>query len=114
MPTARFVVVSAPLEERVAASLASRVQERRGWLRSGCAREVNADASARRPWRSHGKEALEHVSGRAGCRLCCFMLLVAVLAVRELLLRVETKRILKVHKLNVNVRPPEPPHQHED
>ena len=26
MPTARFVVVSAPLEERVAASLASRVQ----------------------------------------------------------------------------------------
>ena len=114
MPTARFVVVSAPLEERVAASLAStRAQERPGWLRSGCASAWTRRFSAR-TLAIGTKEALEHVSRPGGLPFVLFMLLVAVLAVRELLLRVETKRILKVHKLNVSVRPPEPPHQHED
>ena len=53
------------------------------------------------------KEAIEHVSRPGGIPFILFCLLVAVLATRALLLRIETKRILRDHKLNVNVRPPE-------
>ena len=112
MPTSRFVVVSAPLEERVAASLAARTQEA---LLVALRLRTRVDETLHREdLGDRTKEAIQHVSRPGGLPFILFMLLVAVLAARELLLRIETKRILRVHKLNVNVRPPEPSHQHED
>jgi hypothetical protein len=112
MPTARFVVVSAPLEERVAASLASRAQE--ALLAALRIRTQVDDTLHREDLGDRTKEAIQHVSRPGGLPFILFMLLVAVLATRELLLRMETKRILKAHKLNVNVRAPPVPHQHEE
>ena len=111
MPTARFVVVSAPLEERVAASLASRAQE--ALLVALRLRSRVDETLHREDLGDRTKEAIQHVSRPGGLPFILFMLLVAVLATRELLLRIETKRILKAHKLNVSVQPPAP-HQHED
>ena len=97
MPTARFVVVPAPLEERVAASLASRVQSAvAGALRLRA--RGQRDAAARRPEREGDGETLGHVLRPGGLPFVLLMLLVAVLAVRELLLRIETRRILKAHE----------------
>ena len=111
MPTARFVVVSAPLEERVAASLVARAQEA---LLVALRMRTRVDETLHREDLSdRTKEAIQHVSRPGGLPFILFMLLVAVLATRELLLRIETKRILNAHKLNVKVRPPAP-HQHED
>ena len=111
MPTSRFVVVSAPLEERVAASLASRAQEA---LLVALRLRTRVDETLHREdLGDRTKEALEHVSRPGGIPFILFCLLVAVLATRALLLRIETKRILRDHKLNVNVRPPEP-HSHAD
>jgi hypothetical protein len=112
MPTARFVVVSAPLEERVAASLASRAQET---LLAALRIRTQVDETLQREdLGDRTKEAIQHVSRPGGLPFILFMLLVAVLATRELLLRMETKRILKAHKLHVNVRAPPEPRQHED
>lgn len=112
MPTARFVVVSAPLEERVAASLASRAQQA---LLVALRIRTHVDETLHREdLGDRTTEAIQHVSRPGGLPFILFMLLVAVLATRELLLRMETKRILKVHKLNVNVRAPPEPRQHED
>tara|TARA_B100000902_G_scaffold389097_1_gene435706 strand:+ start:346 stop:684 length:339 start_codon:yes stop_codon:yes gene_type:complete len=112
MPTSRFVIVSAPLEERVAASLAARAQEA---LLVALRLRTRVDETLHREdLGDRTKEAIEHVSRPGGLPFILFMLLVAVLATRELLLRMETKRILRVHKLNVNVQPPSAPHQHED
>jgi len=102
MPTARFVVVSAPLEERVAASVATRVQ---GAVAEALRlkREVNATIH-RDDFGNRTADALQHVARPGGLPFVLFMLLVAVLAVRELLLRIETKRILKEH--NCGARDP--------
>lgn len=113
MPTARFVVVSAPLEERVAASLASRVQSAvAGALRLRS--EVNATLQ-RDDLNEKASEALSHVLRPGGLPFVLLMLLVAVLAVRELLLRIETKRILRAHEFQpgTGVKPPQD-HQHQD
>ena len=104
MPTARFVVVPGPLEERVAASLVARVRDGLA-LALRLRREVNETLS-RDDLGDRTTEALQRVSRPGGIPFILFMLLVAVLATRELLLRIETKRILRDHKLNVNVRPP--------
>ena len=111
MPTPRFVVVSGPLEERVAASLAARVRDGLA-LALRLKREVNETLS-RDDLGDRTTEALQHVSRPGGIPFILFMLLVAVLATRELLLRIETKRILRDHKLNVSVRPPAS-HPHAD
>jgi hypothetical protein len=113
MPTARFVVVSAPLEERVASSLASRVQSAvAGALRFRS--EVNATLQ-RDDLNEKATEALSHVLRPGGLPFVLLMLLVAVLAVRELLLRMETKRILKAHEFRpgADVQAPTE-HQHRD
>jgi len=105
MPAARFVVVSAPLEERMAASLAARAQEA---LLVALRVRTRVDETLHRDdLGDRTKEAIEHVSRPGGIPFILFCLLVAVLATRALLLRIETKRILRDHKLNVNVRPPE-------
>ena len=112
MPTSRFVVVSAPLEERVAASLAARAQEA---LLVALRLRTRVDETLHREdLGDRTKEAIQHVSRPGGLPFILFMLLVAVLATRELLLRMETKRILRVHKLNVSVQAPPAPHQHEE
>lgn len=97
MPTSRFVVVSAPLEERVTASLAARAQHA-VLLALRLKREVNAtlcreDASER------ASEALRGVFEPSGYPFALLVLLVAVLAVRGLLLRMETRRILRLHSV---------------
>ena len=104
---------SAPtLEERVAASLAARTQE--ALLVALRLRSRVNETLHREDLGDRTKEAIQHVSRPGGLPFILFMLLVAVLATRELLLCMETKRILRVHKLNANVQPPPEPHQHED
>ena len=113
MPTARFVVVSAPLEERVSASLASRAQDAL-LLALRIGREVD-DTLQRERASERAAEALGAVVEPGGAPFVVFALLVAVLAARELLLRVETRRILRRH--NVHARAPvlaPAGHQHED
>ena len=113
MPASRFVVVSAPLEERVAATVATRVQGAvAGALR--LKREVNATLQ-RDDLNEKATEAFGHVLRPGGLPFVLLMLLVAVLAVRELLLRIETKRILKAHEFRpgADVQAPTE-HQHRD
>ena len=111
MPTARFVVVSAPLEERVKASLVSRAQQAllvALRLRS----EVN-ETLHREDVGERAAEALGAVAEPGGLPYILFLLLVAVLAARELLLRIETQRILRRHTVCANapvLAPTEHPH----
>jgi hypothetical protein len=113
MPTSRFVVVSAPLEERVAASLASRVQGAVAEalrLRS----EVNATLQ-REDLNDKAAEAFTMVARPGGLPFVLFLLLVAVLALRALLFRIETRRILEAHQTHTSVGAQAPTvHQHED
>jgi hypothetical protein len=113
MPTSRFVVVSAPLEERVAASVATRVQGAvAGALR--LKREVNATLQ-REDLNDKATEAFSHVMRPGGLPFVLFLLLVAVLALRALLFRIETKRILKAHRTHAVERAQaSTEHQHED
>ena len=106
MPTARFVVVSAPLEERVAASLASQLHDVVAQALR-LKREVNVTLH-RDDLHDKTAEALTHVTEVGGAPFILFMLLVAVLALRELLLRIETKRIMRVHEYSsdADVRAP--------
>jgi hypothetical protein len=113
MPTTRFVVVSAPLEERVSASLGSRAQDAL-LLALRIRREVD-DTLAREGAGERAAEALGAVAEPGGLPCITFLLLVAVLAVRALLLRMETRRILRRHKVHSHapvLAPTE--HQHED
>ncbi len=113
MPTQRFVVVSAPLEERVAASVATRVQ---GAVASALRfkREVNATLQ-REDLNERTSEALSHVARPGGLPFVLFMLLVAVIALRVLLFRIETRRILKAHQTPPEAEAQAPTvHQHED
>lgn len=113
MPTSRFVVVSAPLEERVAASLASRVQRAVAEalrLRS----EVNATLQ-REDLNDKAAEAFTMVARPGGLPFVLFLLLVAMLALRALLFRIETRRILKAHQTHTSGGAQAPTvHQHED
>ena len=115
MPTARFVVVSAPLEERVAATVATRVQGAvAGALR--LKREVNATLQ-RDDLNEKASEALNHVLRPGGLPFVILMLLIAVIALRVLLFRIETKRILKAHLMQDEASAGEQApteHQHED
>jgi len=112
MPTPRFVVVSAPLEDRVTASLASKARQA-VLLALRLKSEMN-DTLHREDMGDKATEALEAVSKPGSLPFIFFMLLVAVLAIRELLLRIETRRILHVHKVvNMPVQPPSN-HKHED
>ena len=81
MPAQRFVVVSAPLEERVASSFASRAQGAvAGALRLG--HQVNATLQ-REDLNDKATEALSHVARPGGLPFILFMLLVAVMALCE-------------------------------
>lgn len=113
MPTARFVVVSAPLEERVAASLISQLQEA-----VSKAIRLKSDVNTtfhRDDFNEKASGALSHVIRPGGLPFMIFLLLIAVLSLRELLLRLETMRILNYHKLHSGT-PVQPPtdDKHED
>ena len=111
--TPLLLVVSAPLEERVKASLVSRAQQAllvALRLRS----EVN-ETLHREDVGERAAEALEAVAKPGGLPYILFLLLVAVLAARELLLRMETRRILRQHKVHSNAPVMAPTeHQHAD
>lgn len=85
--------MSAPLEVRVTASLASRAQQA-VLLALRLGREVN-DTLHREEVGERASEALGVVTRPGGLPFVVFVLLVAVLATRELLLRTETRRILR-------------------
>jgi hypothetical protein len=113
MPTSRFVVVSAPLEERVAASVTTRVQGAvAGALRFRS--DVNATLQ-REDLNDRATEALSHVTRPGGLPFVIFMLLIAVVALRALLFRIETRRILKAHRTHADGSAQAPTeHQHGD
>lgn len=113
MPTSRFVIVSAPLEERVVASFASRVQGAVAEalrLRS----EVNSTLQ-REDFNDKAAEALTSVARPGGLPFVLFLLLIAVLALQRLLLRIEAGRILKAHRTHASECAQAPTeHGHED
>ena len=77
-------------------------------------REVNQTLS-RDDLGNKTADALSHVARPGGLPFVLFMLLIAVLAVRELALRIETKRILKVHRMHSEGdSQPSTSHEHED
>ena len=76
--------------------------------------EVN-DSLHREDVGERAGEAFEAVVEPGGLPFIVFMLLVAVLACRELLLRIETRRILQRHKVYLSVPVLAPSdRQHED
>ena len=113
MPTSRFVVVPAPLEEQLSTSLAAQARDALA-LALRLKRRVN-DTLRDDALGEKASGALEEMARPGGVPFVLFMLLVAVLCVRELLLRIETKRILKVHREHSDapVMPPVP-HDHDD
>ena len=112
MPTQRFVVIPAPLEERVAASVATRVQ---GAMTEALRLKQEVNATIHRDdFGNRAVDALQHVARPGGLPFVLFMLLIAVVCVRELLLRMETKRILKAHQ-ELSGSPEMPSkHEHDD
>jgi hypothetical protein len=114
MPTPRFVVVSAPLEMRVATSLASQAQ-RAVMLAVRIGRDVNDTLNRECITGDKAAEVLDAFSDAGGGPLVVFLLLVVVLSIREILLRAETRRILGLHNLHARaVALPSTGHQHED
>ena len=109
MPTARFVVVSAPLEERVTASLAARAQHA-VLLALRLKREVNATLQ-RDDLNEKASEALSGVLRPDGLPFVVLVSLLAVLALRELLLRIEVRRILRRHRVSANAPVLARPHE---
>ena len=76
--------------------------------------EVNATLQ-RDDLNEKASETLGHVLRPGGLPFVLLMLLVAVLCVRELLLRIETKRILKAHEFQPGTDAQAPKdHQHQD
>ena len=77
-------------------------------------REVN-DTLHREDVSDRATEALEAVIEPGGAPFILFVLLVVVLSLRELLLRIETGRILKIHESHATMRVCAPKdHKHED
>ena len=113
MPSARFVVVPAPLEEQLTLTIGERLREALG-LALRLKRSVN-DTLHDDALGEKASGALEHMVRPGGVPFVLFPLLVAVLCVRELMLRIETKRILKVHREHADP-PVAPPgaHEHDD
>tara|TARA_B100000795_G_scaffold227586_1_gene183993 strand:- start:1346 stop:1687 length:342 start_codon:yes stop_codon:yes gene_type:complete len=113
MAVSRFVVVSAPLEDRVTASIGTQIRETVA-LALRFRTSVN-DTIHRDDLGNKTTKVLGSVSEPGGVPFIAFCLLIAVLAIRELLLRIETRRILKIHDFNssVNVLAPSD-HKHED
>lgn len=114
MPTPRFVVVSAPLEDRVTASLALKARQA-VMLALRLKREVN-DTLHREDVSEKASEALGATVKPGSLPFAFFVLLMVVIAVRKLLLRLEMQRILHVHKfVTVSLQPPSNHnHNHED
>ena len=113
MPTARFVVVPAPLEEQISHTLGEQLREAALMalrLRRSVNDTLHDDALGEK-----ATGALENMVRPGGVPFVLFLLLVAVLCVRELMLRIETKRILKVHREHSDP-PVVPPaaHEHDD
>ena len=112
MPTARFVVVPAPLEEQISHTLGEQLREAAS-VALRLRRSVN-DTLHDDELGQKASNAFHVVARPGGLPFVLFMLLIAVVCVRELLLRMETKRILKAHQ-ELSGSPEMPPkHQHDD
>ena len=112
MPSSRFVVVPAPLEEQLSTSLAAQVRDALA-LALRLKRSVN-DTLHDDALGQKANDVLSDVTQPGGLPFVLFLLLVAVLALRELLLHLETNRILKVHR-EMFASPVVPSkHQHDD
>ena len=112
MPTSRFVVVPAPLEAQLTTSLSAQLREA-FTLALRLKRQVNATLNDEELGEKASSAVFELLAP-GGLPFILLMLLVAVLAIRELLLRVETKRILKVHQDHLAVPMTPPRHEHDD
>ena len=112
MPTSRFVVVPAPLEAQLTTSLSAQLREALS-LALRLKRQVNATLHDEELG-DKASSAVFELLAPGGLPFILLMLLVAVLAVRELLLRMETKRILKVHRDHSGVAMAPPTHEHDD
>ena len=109
----RFTIVSAPLEGRVGEGIARGVQE---VMAMGSKLKENVNDTLHDetlPSRAAAKVArLAVPSGLPFMLLCMF---IAVFAIRELLVRIETRSIMRRHaSATASVRPPDKQHEHGD
>ena len=112
MPSARFVVVPAPLEEQLTLTIGERLREALG-LALRLKRSVN-DTLHDDALGQKANDVLADVTRPGGLPFVLFLMLVAVLALREILLYRETNRILKMHR-ELFASPVVPSkHQHDD
>ena len=87
MPASRFTVIPAPIETQIARSAS------RGWtalLQFGDARRVPPNATT-------VQRTLEHSVETRGVAFVLLCIILALVAVRQLIIRAETRRILKAH-----------------
>ena len=110
---ARFTIVPAPIEGRVGEGIARGVQE---VVAMGSRLKENVNDTLHDetlPTRAAAKVArLALPSGAPFVLLCIF---VAVFALRELLVRIETRSIMKQHaSASTSVRAPQEKHEHDD
>ena len=107
MPTSRFVVIQAPLEEQLSTSLSAQLREAIS-LALRLKRHVNDTLTDDR-FREKSSRAVFAMLEPGGLPFLLLVLFLVVVVVRELLLRLETKRILQVHQAHSLVL-----HVHDD
>ena len=112
MPTARFVVTAAPIEAQLTTSLSAQLRETVA-LALRIKRRVN-DTLHDEELSERAGNALLDIAQPGGLPFALFVLLILVLALRELLLRREAKRILTAHRAHSVASIVSPPHEHDD
>ncbi len=89
MPTPRFTVVSPPLEQQIATSAA------KGWnTMFHSVRSANISADGR-----VAASAVQQTLRPGGAAFVLVCLIVCLIGVRSLIIRIETRRILKAHAI---------------
>ena len=113
MPTARFVVTAAPIEAQLTTSLSAQLRDTLA-LALRIKRRVNDTLHDAELGEKAGNALLD-VAQPGGLPFVLFVLLVTVLVLRELLLRRETRRILKAHRdHSTALMVPPNHHEHDD
>ena len=110
---ARFTIVPAPIEGRVGEGIARGVQEVVA-MGSRLKENVN-DTLHDETLPTRAAERVARLAVPSGAPFLLFCVFVAVFALRELLVRIETRSIMKRHaSASTAVRSPEKKHEHDD
>lgn len=112
--TPRFTTVSAPVEGRVAEGILDAAKE---MLAMTARFKENVNGTLHdETLPTKAAETLAKITVPSGAPFLLFCVLIAVFALRELIIRIDTKRILRSHDAAgmAAVRPPQDTHEHHD